>query len=142
MIPTPIPMSRRARAYLAVAGGRHLAVGATCLLMPGALATGTYVPLVSVAPLWLWGSLFLVVAVLCWLAATNGEESWARVSMAASATSTTVWAVGLLIAAVTGTLASPIPPALFCALALKDFIVCRQPLLTPFEAMLEQHAPS
>ena len=136
-------MTARARWYLGIAATRHLSVGGLALLMPGSFTSAAFIPILSAAPLLFWGSFFMAAGLSCALAAGFRSEALARLGMALSATSTLLVGVGLVLAILNGLLVSPIGPILWIAVALKDFVVCAQPIRSPFEGLAEQvaHGP-
>ena len=126
-------MTPRARAYLAIAATRHLLTAAFALSIPGAFRSTSFIPIVSVAPLFVWGLIFFVAGSLCAHGAVFRSAHIARIGLMWSATSTAVVAAGLVIAWFTGDLSSPTGPIIWAAVACKDFTVCADPLRSPFE---------
>ena len=126
-------MTPRARGYLAIAAARHLLTAGFALALPQAFQSKSFVPIISVAPLWFWGVVFFVAGSLCAHAALFRTPGIARAGLMWSATSTAVVAVGLVIAYFTGDLTSPTGPIIWAAVACKDFTVCADPLRSPFE---------
>ena len=90
-----------------------------------------------------------ICGILCGLAALLRNGDLARVAMVISATITFVLAAGVTIGigliwvaywqGERDVAASPLMPILLAALAAKDFIVCAQPVRSPFEAVIRQH---
>ena len=130
-------MTARARWYLGIAAGRHLLVGAFALAMSGSFRSTSFIPILSAAPLWLWAIVFIGAGLACAAAAVTKSEPLARLGMAWSATSTLIVAVGLLLAVFTKDLSSPTGPIIWLAVAFKDFVVCAQPIRSPFEGLAE-----
>lgn len=126
-------MTPRARGYLAIASLRHLLTAGFALSVPGAFKSTSFIPIVEVAPLWVWGLIFFAAGSLCAHGALFRKAHIARIGLMWSATSTAVVAAGLLLAWVTGDLASPTGPIIWAAVAAKDFTVCADPLRSPFE---------
>jgi len=60
--------------------------------------------------------------------------------MAWSAVLTLLIGMGLMIAVFTGQSSSPTGPIIWLAVALKDFVVCAQPIRSPFEGLTERLA--
>lgn len=136
----PRSMTARARWYLAIAATRHLLVGAFCLLAPQTFTSTSFYPIISAAPLWGWGLIFLGASAACGIGAHRRSARVARLGLMWSATSTMMVAVGLLLAWFTGDLTSPTGPIVWAAVAAKDFTVCADPLRSPFEEWAEQIA--
>lgn len=133
-------MTARARAYLAIAGSRHLLVGSFALLAPEWFRSTSFVPIVAAAPLWFWGLFSIGAAIACIGAAASRSEPLARIGMAWSAVLTLLIGVGLLLSVFTGNSTSPTGPIIWLAVALKDFVVCAQPIRSPFEGLTERLA--
>lgn len=133
-------MTTRARWYLAIASTRHLLIGGFALALPGSFKSASFVPILDAAPLWMWALFFLGAGTACGIAAATKSEPIARLGMAWSATSTALVGVGLLISVFTGQLASPTGPIIWLAVAFKDFVVCAQPIRSPFEGLTAQMA--
>lgn len=133
-------MTTRARWYLGVASTRHLLVGGFALLMPATYKSPSFGPLIDAAPLWFWGLVFIGAGVACGLASVLRHEGFARLGMGWSATSTLIVGSGLMIAIFTHDLSSPTGPIIWLAVAFKDFVVCAQPIRSPFEGLAEQMA--
>lgn len=131
-------MTHRARWYLTIASARHLLVGTFALLAAESFKSSSFIPILRTAPLWAWAVAFLITGAVCGVAAATGSEWLARLGMAWSATSTLLVGVGMLLAVFTGQLSSPTGPILWLAVALKDFVVCAQPMLSPFEGLADQ----
>lgn len=133
-------MTARARAYLAIAGTRHLLVGTFALIVPEWFRSTSFVPIVAAAPLWFWGMFSIGAAIACIGSAATRSEPLARIGMAWSAVLTLLIGVGLLLSVFTGGLSSPTGPIIWLAVALKDFVVCAQPIRSPFEGLTERLA--
>src|SRR4051812_26213040 len=133
-------MTGRARAYLAIAGVRHLLVGGFALFMPSSFKSTSFVPILAAAPLWFWAAFSLGAGVACMVAAVSRSEPLARLGMAWSAVLTLLVGVGLLMSVFTGQSTSPTGPIIWLAVALKDFVVCAQPIRSPFEGLAEMLA--
>lgn len=133
-------MTNRARAYLAIAGGRHLLVGGFALTVPEWFKSTAFLPIIEAAPLWFWGAFSVSIAIACIGAAATRSEPLARLGMGGSATLTLIIGVGLLMSVFTGQSTSPTGPIIWLAVALKDFVVCAQPIRSPFEGLTERLA--
>lgn len=135
-------MSRRGRWYLNIGALRHLTVGLFTLLFPAMFANIVYKPLIAYAPLWLWGSLYVITAVLCIYASVTQSAEMARFALVVSATGTLAWGAGSLIGIIDawtiGTRVTPILAILLLTLAAKDYAVCTQPMNTPFEQLMQR----
>lgn len=130
-------MTPRARAYLTVAGLRHIGVGLCTVVAPAAFTTTSLAQIRDIMALPLWGSGMLIVGCLCLLAALRESEPLARVSLICSAAASTTWTAGFTAALLTDQLSNPALPIIFGALAAKDLIVCAQPLRSPFERLTD-----
>lgn len=133
-------MTARARWYLAIAGVRHLLVGTFALMMSGSFKSTSFIPILAAAPLWFWALFSLGAGIACATAAATRSEPLARLGMAWSAVLTLLIGVGLLMSVFTGQSSSPTGPIIWLAVALKDFVVCAQPIRSPFEGLTEQLA--
>ena len=133
-------MTARARWYLAIAGVRHLLVGGFAIMMPSSFKSTSFIPILEAAPLWFWALFSLGAGVACAGAAASRSEPLARLGMAWSAVLTLLIGVGLLMSVYTGQSTSPTGPIIWLAVALKDFVVCAQPIRSPFEGLTEQLA--
>ena len=133
-------MTARARAYLGIAGGRHLLVGVFALLVPQWFTSTAFIPIIDAAPLWFWGAFSIGAAAACLGAAAFKSEPLARLGMAWSAVLTLLIGVGLLMSVFTGQSTSPTGPIIWLSVALKDFVVCAQPIRSPFEGLTERLA--
>ena len=143
-------MTRRARWYLGIATFRHGSLGLFCLIMPWLFGNAAFVPILNFLPIWGWGAAMTACALVCGLAAFLRSGDWARWAMVISATITTVLAVGVLIGISTVwldwlaepslnpsiALPSPVLPIILGSIAAKDFVVCAQPIRSPFESVV------
>jgi hypothetical protein len=145
---SPEAMTRRARWYLSVAAIRHLTLGVFCLIAPWLFANAAFIPILNFVPLWGWGSVMAATGATCAVAAAFRHGGWARLAMVCSATVTIVLGAGVTVgvaivwakylAGTVDTPASPVLPVLLLALAAKDYIVCGQPIRSPFETVLNR----
>lgn len=133
-------MTTRARWYLAIAGIRHLLVGGFALLMAGSFKSTSFIPILTAAPLWFWALFSIGAGSACMGAAISCSEPLARLGMAWSAVLTLLIGTGLLMSVFTGQSTSPTGPIIWLAVALKDFVVCAQPIRSPFEGLTERLA--
>jgi len=133
-------MTNRARWYLAIAGIRHILVGGFAMLMPLSFKSTSFIPIIAAAPLWFWAIFSLGAGIACLGAGVTRSEPLARLGMAWSAVLTLLIGVGLLMAVFTNHSSSPTGPIIWLAVALKDFVVCAQPIRSPFEGLTEQLA--
>lgn len=133
-------MTHRARWYLGIAGVRHLLVGGFALLMASSFKSTSFIPILNAAPLWFWALFSLGAGTACLGAGLTRSEPLARLGMAWSAVLTLLIGVGLLLAVFTGQSSSPTGPILWLAVAFKDFVVCAQPIRSPFEGLTERLA--
>jgi len=133
-------MTARARWYLGIAGLRHLLVGTFALMMPATFKSTSFIPIIEAAPLWFWATFSLGAGIACLGAAVTKSEPLARLGMAWSAVLTLLIGVGLLLSVFTGQSSSPTGPIIWLAVAFKDFVVCAQPIRSPFEGLTERLA--
>lgn len=133
-------MTTRARWYLGIAGVRHLLVGSFALLMGSSFKSTSFIPILEAAPLWFWALFSLGAGLACMGAAVTRSEPLARLGMAWSAVLTLLIGTGLLMSVFTGQSSSPTGPIIWLAVALKDFVVCAQPIRSPFEGLTERLA--
>jgi hypothetical protein len=133
-------MTTRARWYLGIAGVRHLLVGSFALLMGSSFKSTSFIPILEAAPLWFWALFSLGAGLACMGAAITRSEPLARLGMAWSAVLTLLIGTGLLMSVFTGQSSSPTGPIIWLAVALKDFVVCAQPIRSPFEGLTERLA--
>lgn len=134
----PEQMTGRARAYLMIASLRHLLVAACCWLMPDRFSSPAFDQIRAILPLWAWGIVFAGAGVTCGVGAFAGRENLARDGLILSATSSALWGGGFLAAGLFDPNASPIGAVVWWAVAMKDLVVCRQPLRSPFESLVRQ----
>lgn len=138
----PEQMTGRAQVYLVVAFVRHTILGVWMLVMPSRFINleqalgGTLVP---------WGVSFAFVGVACLAAAVTRREHIAQTALFLSAVTTGAISVSLMLGwldgSIVGTTKGPPSPLLWMfgfSLTAKDLIVCRQPLLSPFEPLRRQ----
>lgn len=131
-------MTWRARAYLAIMGIRHLAIGLFALFAPRQFQGKTFAVIEDVLPLQVWGVIFLFIGLHAGAALFLQHEWWARLTICASAMFTAMWAAGFLGAAQNGELFAPIAPIIWGSLTAKDLVVAAMPLRSPFERLIEQ----
>ena len=140
----PEKMTGRARAYMLVASGRHLGLGVVILAAHDIFRDDPRFDFIQSTLAWtgdpfiLWGLLFFLTGVVCFLSAILKKEPLARSALIASATATAFWATGLLAGALLGNLSAWAGAILLSALVGKDLVVSRQPLRSPFEAVLRR----
>lgn len=132
----PEVMTGRARVYLVIAALRHMLIGLCCVLVPETFQSSSFDPLRAILPLRVWGFAFLAAAFVCTVAAIRRSEHLARLGLIMSGTTSAVWATGFLLAWVSGDLSSPTGPIIWWAVTLKDFVVCSQPMRSPFEPLV------
>lgn len=130
-------MTGRARAYLSIAAIRHLLVAISTWTMAHQFTSGSFIQIKAILPLPVWGLAFLGAGLACGIAALRGQETLARVGLILSATSSALWAGGFVAAYLSGQAAGPTAVIIWWAIAMKDLIVCRQPLRSPFESLVK-----
>jgi hypothetical protein len=133
-------MTGRAQSYLLVAGMRHLLIGVCCILVPRWFTSPSYDQIKALAPggLFAWGVVGTLVGLGCIAAAAFKHVGLARGGLLASAVVTSLWAGGLFAAMLEGNLTGPTGPVIWTALTLKDLVVCRQPMRSPFEPLVRE----
>lgn len=134
-------MTRRARWYLIIAAARHIIVGCFAIFAAQSFQSPSFYPIIRAAPLWLWGTMFLIVGLTCTIGAAKRSARIARFGLMGSAATTLMVGVGLFMAWFSGDLTSPTGPVIWLAVAFKDFTVCADPLRSPFEDWVEEILP-
>lgn len=138
-------MTSRARWYLNVGAGRHLAVGGFTLFFPGMFSNPSWIPIINYAPLWVWALGFIVAGAVCIAAALLRSANLARIGLILSASITLACGVGIglgiAMAWVHGQQVTPIIVFLLLSLAFKDYVVCTQPMASPFESLMKTSLP-
>jgi len=139
-------MSGRARGYLGVAACHFSLIGVSILIYPQMYAGAAFVPLVQLTQLWIWGLGYALTGLLCTLAALTRWPQFARAGLIGAFVVLIVsafavgWGVIWTWFDADPTLASPIIPLSFTALAIKDLLMVEQPLRTPAEDYAEARA--
>lgn len=133
-------MTWRARGYLAITAGRHIAIGAVCILLPQDFDGDSYQIILEILPIWAWGLLFFVGGAHLAFSAVRGHENHARIGLSLSAITTSTWAAGFFMAYLTGGVVTLIGGILWTALTGKDLVVCAQPMRSPFEKLAREYA--
>lgn len=136
----PEQMTWRARAYLTIGAARHILVGALSIVVSHDFDGTPWAVVINVLPLWIWGIVFLAGGLHLAFAAAIGDEGHARWGLVISASLTAGWATGFLLATLQGSVSAFLIGVLFAALSLKDFVVCAQPLRSPFEPVMRRYA--
>ena len=131
-------MTPRARWYLIIAAVRHSVVGAFAVFAADTFRSPSFGPIISAAPLPMWGAMFLFVALALAVGAWRKSARVARFGLMGSAATTLMVGIGLLLSYFTGDLSSPTGPIIWLAVAGKDFTVCADPLRSPFEDWVEE----
>ena len=134
-------MTRRARVYLMISATRHLVMGVFTIAAAGEFTNPTFVPVLAYLPVTGWGVLMLATAAVCGVAAVLRSATWARTALTVSATlSLTLGAgifLGVLAVRISGGMA-PIAAICLLSLAAKDYVVCAQPMRSPFEQVMRR----
>jgi hypothetical protein len=137
----PEEMTRRAQGYLGTASLGHGLVGAWMLLVPTRFLNLDK-PLAGQPTI--WAVSFVIVSVMCLVAAVRRSEHLAQVALFASTVITGTITLRLYLAwannDIPGALGKPSPILWIWGLRLtaKDLIQCRQPLRAPFEPVRRQ----
>lgn len=139
---SPEGMTSRARWYLIIGALRHALIGIFAIGWADQWKAVAFVPILSYAPLWVWGTAMLLIAAVMGVAHRYRDPSWARMGLIASATLTLALGTGIGLgvaeAWATGQTATPVTAILLLALAFKDYAVCTQPMRSPFEPLLRR----
>lgn len=135
-------MTWRAKAYLSICAARHGLLGISTLLVPNTFQGPAFEEIRGAASLTVWGMIFIAGGLHLTYAAWTGKETAARSAMTVSAIVTSVWAAGFIMAFEPGGVVSPVAAILFSALTLKDLVICRQPMRSPFEPLVRKYAPT
>jgi hypothetical protein len=130
-------MTPRARAYLIIAGLRHVGIGVCAVAVASSFSSSSLRPLLEVMNLPTWGFFLIIVGLSCLSAALMESEPIARAALVLSAAASATWTAGFLSAALNHELPNPALPIVFAALAAKDLVVCAQPLRSPFERLAQ-----
>jgi hypothetical protein len=110
-------------------------VGLFCAVNAPVLRGPSYGVIHAVLPWPWWSALFLTVTALSIVGAISGREAASRLALIGAACSAATWAAGFGVAYFEGRLAGPTGVIVWGAIAVKDLIVCRQPLRSPFEPL-------
>jgi hypothetical protein len=132
------PMTGRAKAYLWITCLRTLPIAYGCLFRPELFSGKGFLYIIGVMPLLFWGLALLGQALLAAAAAITQREWLARIALMASAALATSWVIGFIVAYYQGNLLSPVGIMWGAAIAAKDLVVCRQPLWSPFEPLVQR----
>jgi FtsH-binding integral membrane protein len=127
-------MTWRARAYLSVAAARHLVLGLFMALDPSSFVGPAWDGLFDIAPYWLWTVALLLGGTHLSYSALRQSAGHARTALVISAAVSLMWAGAFGLVVLEGS-ASVLATVIFTAMALKDLIVCAQPLRSPFERL-------
>lgn len=127
-------MTVRARLYLAVAAARHLVLGGFMLLDPTGFHTLAWRELFRIAPYPFWTWALLIGGAHLAYSSARQSAGHARTALVLSAAVSLMWAGAFGIVVLHGS-ASVLATVIFTAMALKDLIVCAQPLRSPFERL-------
>jgi drug/metabolite transporter (DMT)-like permease len=136
-------MSPRARGYLTVATVHFGLIGISIVGWPQLYGSSAFVPIIEFTHLYVWGVAYLLTSSLCLAAAITRWPSFARAGLICAFIVLFVssFAVGWgVVASWTdgnpATVASPVVPLSFGALAVKDLLMIGRPLRTPVEDYL------
>lgn len=132
------PMTGRAKAYLWITCLRTLPIAIFCLTRPELFAGNAFHYIQGVMPIWLWGAALAVQALLAAAAAVTRREWLARTALISSASLAMSWVIGFAIAYHQGNLLSPVGIMWGAGIAAKDLVICRQPLRSPFEPLVQR----
>lgn len=132
------PMTGRAKAYLWITCLRTLPIAYGCLFRPELFTGKGFTYIIGVMPLLAWGIALLGQSALAALAALTQREWLARIALMSSAALAMAWVIGFAVAYSQGNLLSPVGIMWGAGIAAKDLVVCRQPLWSPFEPLVQR----
>jgi hypothetical protein len=137
-------MSLRARIYTGVAAARSVATAMVLLAMGNELGARVYPTVTALFTTTVWAHLWTAVGILLIVSAVRSSIFLARLGLIILATITSIWAVAVTITTSisigdSGMMALVISPVLWWALVLKDLVVLRQPLVSPFEELAKRY---
>lgn len=121
----------RARAYIAIVGVRHVAVGLYALIWPLSFTGQSLDSVRSIAPVPVWGVMFLVIGGHALFVVVAGRELHTRLVLVASAAVTGAWATAFVLAGIQSRLSAPSIPIVWLALTGKDLVVAGMQLRLP-----------
>jgi hypothetical protein len=130
-------MDNGARKYLLVAVLHFSIIGITIMVWPQMYGGAAFVPIVQDTSLLLWGVAYLLVGILCAIAAITRWPKFARAGLILAfivlmASVVAVgWGVVLTWIDTDPAMSSPLIPISFAALAFKDLLVVGRPFTTP-----------
>lgn len=131
-------LSLRARAYLWSYTLANLAMGVTLVTMPASFQSQSFDAVRAVCPLWVWGMIYLCVAVVTFWGAYRGTERPARLGLLANLITTGGFFAAFVVASVQNTSSSPSGPIAWGLLAVINLIMLANPLRTPFEDLVKE----
>jgi FtsH-binding integral membrane protein len=134
-LPQRVPqeqMTTRARMYLNVAAARHLIIGIAMIAAPATFGSRGFQSLFLIFPMSVWTALLIIGGLHLAYASAMGKEGSARMALIFSGSISLMWAVGFAVVLQAG-VASVFGATILGALACKDFIMCAQPMRSPFE---------
>jgi len=137
-------MSVRARIYTGVAAARSVATALVLLAMGNELGARVYPTVTDLFTTTVWAHLWTGVGILLIVAGIRSSIFLARLGLIILATMTSIWAIGVTITTTSnveeiGMMALVISPVLWWTLVLKDLVVLRQPLVSPFEELAKRY---
>lgn len=132
------PMTGRAKAYLWITCLRTLPIAISCFTRPDLFTGKAFTYITGVMPMWAWGLALGCQALLAAAAAVTQREWLARTALMASASLAMAWVIGFAIAYHQGNLLSPVGIMWGAGIAAKDLVVCRQPMWSPFEPLIQR----
>lgn len=140
-------MSTRARIYTSIAAARAVATALVLLAMGNTLGARVYPTVTDLFTTSVWAHLWTGVGILLLVAAIRSSIFLSRLGLIILATMTSIWAVGVTITTTnniedSGMMALVISPVLWWVLVLKDLVVLRQPLVSPFEELAKRYPTS
>jgi hypothetical protein len=117
--------------YMAIVAARHVGVGVYALIWPLSFTGRSLDSVRAIAPVPVWGVLFLVIGGHAGLIVVVGRELHTRLVLTASAAVTGAWATAFVLAGVQSELAAPSIPIVWLALTGKDLVVSGMQLRLP-----------
>lgn len=132
------PMTKRAKAYLWIGCFRTIPIVIACFFGSSTFQSPAWDYIRGVMPMWTWGIALGISAATCAAAAITQQEWLARTALIGSASLAMCWVIGFMVAYQQGVVISPVGIMWGAGIAAKDLVVCRQPLWSPFEPLVQR----
>lgn len=132
------PMTGRAKAYLWICFFRTVPIIVACFFAEETFENDSWHYIRGVLPMWAWGIALSISALTAATAALTQREWIARMSLIGSSSLAMCWVIGFMVAYRQGVVLSPVGMMWGAAIAAKDLVICRQPLWSPFEPLVQR----